>query len=114
MRVTSTPATAVRAIARVASRGQAGVTVRESEEPARRRSGPPVPVSRTPEAPTAGGVTEMTLADLARMVEQRRRGVREVVLDDSTDRDDLGESSAPIIMSRGSQASLAARMLRRP
>jgi len=56
----------------------------------------------------------MTLADLARMVEQRRRGVREVVLDDSTDRDDLGESSAPIIMSRGSQASLAARMLRRP
>lgn len=53
----------------------------------------------------------MTLADLAKMVDQRKRGVKEVVLDDPTDEDDLDES-APIVLSRGSQSSLAARMLR--
>lgn len=73
-----------------------------------------MPAPRTSRAPTDEGVKEMTLADLAKMVDQRRRGVKEVVLDDPTDRDDLDESSAAIVMSRGSQSSLAARMLRRP
>lgn len=78
-----------------------------------RRPGLPVPVQRTPEAPADQGVTEMTLADLVRMVDQKKQGVREVVLDDPTDQDELSESSAPIVLSRGSQAGLAARMLRR-
>jgi hypothetical protein len=103
---------AVRAVARVASRGP-DAPVRESREPALRRPGLPVPVPRTPGAPVDQDVTELTLADLVKLVDQRKQGVREVVLDDPTDQDELSESSAPIVLSRGSQAGLAARMLRR-
>lgn len=103
---------AVRAVARVASRGP-DAPVRESREPVLRRPGVPVPVQRTPGASADQDVTEMTLADLVKLVDQKKQGVREVVLDDPTDQDELSESSAPIVLSRGSQAGLAARMLRR-
>lgn len=52
----------------------------------------------------------MTLGDLAKLIDQRKRGVKEVVLDDPTDGDDLDD--APVVLTRGSQSGLAARMLR--
>lgn len=68
---------------------------------------------RTPNAPVdESEVKTMTLADLAKLLDQRKRGVQEVVLDDSTD-GELEDLRAPIVLSQGSQASLAARMLRR-
>jgi hypothetical protein len=103
----------VRTITKVVKRGGEVAPVREDRrEPALIRPEVRVPVTRTPVPPAGPGeVKEMTLADLAKLVDQRKRGVREVVLDDPTDEDDLDES-APIVLSRGSQSSLAARMLR--
>lgn len=113
VRVTGSPASAVRTITKVVKRGGEVAPVREDRrEPALIRPEVRVPVTRTPVPPAGPGeVKEMTLADLAKLVDQRKRGVREVVLDDPTDEDDLDES-APIVLSRGSQSSLAARMLR--
>ena len=54
----------------------------------------------------------MTLADLAKLLDHRKRGVSEVVLDDSTD-GELEDLRAPILLSQESQASLVARMFRR-
>lgn len=55
----------------------------------------------------------MTLADLVGMLDKRKNGVREVYADDATDREELIETGQPIVLSRGSQASLVARMLGR-
>lgn len=114
VRVTGTPASISRAITKVVKRGNEVSPVRESrQDPVLRRPEARVPVTRTPALPAGSeSVQEMTLAELTRMIDQRKRGVSEVVLHDSTDDDDLDES-APIILSRPSQASLAARMLRR-
>lgn len=114
VRVTGTPAAACRAVARVAVQGATPkAPVVEAARPVLRRPEPAAPVMRTPNAPVdESEVKTMTLADLAKLLDQRKRGVQEVVLDDSTD-GELEDLRAPIVLSQGSQASLAARMLRR-
>ena len=102
----SSVSTAV-AIARVAKK-----PVVESAAPVRHAASSE-PAKREIALPSGRDVVEMTLADLVGMLDKRKNGVREVYADDATDREELIETGQPIVLSRGSQASLVARMLGR-
>ena len=95
------------AIARVAKK-----PVVESAAPVRHAASSE-PAKREIALPSGRDVVEMTLADLVGMLDKRKNGVREVYADDATDREELIETGQPIVLSRGSQASLVARMLGR-
>lgn len=109
MRVTAT----VHQTAAVVARRASAQKVAESAPPRVQRE---VREERVPEAakpapvrPVLGGTTNLTLAELASLIDKQKRGQ---ILDTTELDEDDTVSNAPVVLV-SSQASLAARMLRR-